>query len=120
MPGKAYGSFGLLLLLGLIFTGRIFKDNLKYRKTLHYSLLKIPVLGTYITKVYLAQFTQAVALLTTAKIPLLNSIQMVKKMIRFVPLQDALDKVEINILKGNSCVYASKKIPYSTTKLSLW
>jgi type II secretory pathway component PulF len=108
---KSYGSFGLLLLVSLVFIARFFKDNLKYRTTLHYSLLKIPVLGTFITKVYLAQFTQAVALLTTAKIPLLNSIQMVKKMIRFVPLQDALDKVEISILKGNSLSVCLKENP---------
>lgn len=99
---KTYGLYGLLLLLGLFFAGRLFKDNARYRKTLHYSVLKIPVLGTFITKVYLAQFTQAVALLTTAKVPLLNSIQMAKKMIRFVPLQEALDKVENSILKGSS------------------
>lgn len=108
---KRYGSFGIVLILGLIFIGRVFKDNLKYRTTLHYSLLKIPVLGTFISKVYLAQFTQAVALLTTAKIPLLNSIQMVKKMIRFVPLQDALDKVEYSILKGNSLSSSLKENP---------
>jgi type II secretory pathway component PulF len=108
---KTYGSIALLLILGLIFAGSIFKDNLKYRTTLHYSLLKIPVLGTFITKVYLAQFTQAVALLTTAKIPLLNSIQMVKKMIRFVPLQEALDKVENSILKGNSLSVSLKENP---------
>lgn len=99
---KTFGLYGLLLLVGLFFTGRVFKDNPQYRSALHYTVLKIPVLGTFITKVYLAQFTQAVALLTTAKVPLLNSIQMVKKMIRFVPLQEALDKVENSILKGNS------------------
>lgn len=99
---KTYGIYGLLLLTGLLFTGRIFKDNARYRNALHYLILRVPILGAFITKVYLAQFTQAVALLTTAKVPLLNSIQMVKKMIRFVPLQDALDKVENSILKGNS------------------
>jgi type II secretory pathway component PulF len=99
---KTFGVYGLLIIITLIFTGRILKDNAKYKKILHFSLIKIPIIGTFITKIYLAQFTQAVALLTTAKVPLLNSIQMVKKMIRFVPLQDALEKVENNILKGNS------------------
>jgi type II secretory pathway component PulF len=99
---QSFGVYIFLLLVGLIFIGRIFKDNPIYRNASHYSLLKIPILGTFIIKVYLAQFTQAVALLTTAKVPLLNSIQMVKKMIRFVPLQDALEKVENSILKGNS------------------
>lgn len=108
---KTYGFFVLLLFAGLFVTGRLFKDNTQYRKTLHYSILKIPVFGTFITKVYLAQFTQAVALLTTAKVPLLNSIQMVKKMIRFVPLQDALEKVENSILKGNSLSKSLKENP---------
>ena len=108
---KTYGSFGILLLLGLIITGRIFKENKKYRKTLHYSLMRIPIFGNFIIKVYLAQFSQAVALLTTAKVPLLNSIQMVKKMIRFVPLQDALEKVENSILKGNNLSVSLKENP---------
>jgi type II secretory pathway component PulF len=108
---KTYGIYGLLLLAGLLFTGRIFKDNPKYRNISHYLILRIPILGPFITKVYLAQFTQAVALLTTAKVPLLNSIQMVKKMIRFVPLQDALEKVENSILKGNSLSVSLKENP---------
>jgi type IV pilus assembly protein PilC len=108
---KTYGLYGLLLLISLFIAGRAFKDNARYRKTLHYLLLKIPVLGTFMTKVYLAQFTQAVALLTTAKVPLLNSIQMVKKMIRFVPLQDALDKVESSILRGGSLSASLKENP---------
>ena len=108
---KTYGVYGLLFLAGLFFTGRVFKDNVQYRSALHYFVLKIPVFGPFITKVYLAQFTQAVALLTTAKVPLLNSIQMVKKMIRFVPLQDALEKVENSILKGNSLSASLKENP---------
>lgn len=106
---KTYGIYGLFLLMGLIFAGRIFKDNPRYRNLSHHFILKVPILGTFITKVYLAQFTQAVALLTTAKVPLLNSIQMVKKMIRFVPLQDALEKVENSILKGNSLSVSLKE-----------
>lgn len=108
---QSYGIYLFLLLIGLIFIGRIFKDNPAYRNAAHYSLLRIPILGTFIIKVYLAQFTQAVALLTTAKVPLLNSIQMVKKMIRFVPLQDALEKVENSILKGNSLSTSLKENP---------
>jgi len=99
---KTYGFYSLLLLFIVFILGRVFKDNPQYRKIVHYSILKVPVLGSFINKVYLAQFTQAVALLSTAKVPLLNSIQMVKKMIRFVPLQDALEKVEKSILIGNS------------------
>ncbi|MBP1221740.1 type II secretion system F family protein [Flavobacterium sp. 1355] len=99
---KTYGLYFFLIFIGFIFSTQFFKDNAKYKKMLHYFLIKIPIVGPFMTKVYLAQFTQAVTLLTTAKVPLLNSIQMVKKMIRFVPLQEALEKVEESILKGNS------------------
>jgi type IV pilus assembly protein PilC len=99
---KTYGTYTLLLVIALFIAGNLFKENTKYKRVLHYSLLKIPILGAFISKIYLAQFTQAVTLLTTAKVPIVNSIQMVKKMIRFVPLQEALDKVENNILKGKS------------------
>jgi type II secretory pathway component PulF len=99
---KTFGLYFFLAFLLLLFSTQFFKDNAKYKKTLHYILIKIPIIGPFMTKVYLAQFTQAVTLLTTAKVPLLNSIQMVKKMIRFVPLQEALEKVEESILKGNS------------------
>jgi type IV pilus assembly protein PilC len=99
---KSYGLYTITFIVLLIFTGSFFKDNRKYKRVIHYFLLKIPILGSFTNKVYLAQFTQALALLTTAKIPILNSIQMTKKMIRFVPLQDALEEVEKSLLKGNS------------------
>lgn len=108
---KSYGLYSVLFLVGLFFLGNLFKDNIKYKRVLHYFLLKIPVLGAFTNKVYLAQFTQALALLTTAKIPILSSVQMVKKMIRFVPLQDALNEVEKSILKGNSLSTSLKNNP---------
>ncbi|RTY77497.1 type II secretion system F family protein [Flavobacterium sp. LS1P28] len=108
---KTYGVYSLLVFFIVFILGRMFKDNSQYRKIVHYSILKIPIFGSFLTKVYLAQFTQAVALLTTAKVPLLNSIQMVKKMIRFVPLQEALEKVENSILMGNSLSASLKEHP---------
>lgn len=98
-------SYGLLIIAGigmLVAFAIAMKDNYRYRKYLHYFALKIPVFGKFLLKVYTAQFTQAVALLTASKVPMLNSIQMVAKMIRFVPLQEALSEVEVEIMKGNS------------------
>lgn len=99
---KSYGGYLILFFVAIIILSSLLKDNFRYRKMCHYLLLNIPVFGAFISKVYLAQFTQAVSLLTNAKVPMLNSIQMVKKMIQFVPLQEALELVEQSILKGNS------------------
>ena len=92
-------------------------------------LLKIPVFGKFIKKVYLAQFTQAVSLLTSSKIPILNSIQLVSKMIQFVPLQEDLIKVEEGLMKGLSLnkslknlkkrINENRKIFFRTGKISI-
>ena len=99
---KVYGWMIFIAVGIFIITVRILKDNKKYTSGRDHLLIKVPVLGTFIKRVYLAQFTQAIALLTTAKVPMLTSVQMVKKMIRFAPLQEALEQVELSILKGNS------------------
>ncbi|MEL6809702.1 MAG: type II secretion system F family protein [Bacteroidota bacterium] len=62
--------------------------------------LRIPVLGRYLRRMYLVQFTQAMALLTHAKIPVVNGIHLVKQMIRFYPLEQTLDHIEKDILAG--------------------
>ncbi|RDI06665.1 type II secretion system F family protein [Flavobacterium sp. AG291] len=106
---KSYGLLFIFTIVVFVISGKLMKDNSKYKRTLHYILLKIPVFGSFLSKVYITQFTQAVALLTTSKVPMLNSIQMVSKMIQFVPLQDALEKVETGILKGQSLSESMKE-----------
>lgn len=106
---KDYGLYFFLLLLVIIIGFKFFNRNNRFKRILHYTLLKTPIFGKFISKVYLAQFTQAVSLLTSSKIPILNSIQLVSKMIQFVPLQDDLKIVENEILKGNSLNESLKK-----------
>jgi type IV pilus assembly protein PilC len=64
--------------------------------------LKVPFVGEFIRKVRIAQFTQAINLLTSAKVPLLNGIQLTKEMIDYYPLQVGLEKIEQDILTGKS------------------
>ena len=99
---KSYGWLFLVFIFGLIILMKVLNKNYKFKSILHNIILKTPVFGIFMTKIYLAQFTQAISLLTSSKVPILNSIQMVKKMISFVPLQQSLEKVEFSILKGNS------------------
>ncbi|MGP1994241.1 type II secretion system F family protein [Zobellia laminariae] len=99
---KDYGWVVLIVLLSIAVLRKTFSKKIWFRRNKDYFLLKIPYLGQFIKTVYLSQFTQAVSLLTSSKIPMLNSIQMVKKMISFIPLQEALTNVEAGILKGLS------------------
>lgn len=92
----------VLLFLGVLIIRKFIKNKIWYKKYTSILLLKIPFVGDLMRKMYIGQFTQAVALLTTAKVPVLNSIQLTKKMIDFYPLQMALEKVESKIVSGNS------------------
>jgi len=96
-------SYGLMIFIGMIalFSSRfLFNKQEWYRRFKDKFLTKLPFFGNFIKTVYLSQFTQAVALLSASKVPVINSIQLVKKMIAFYPLQDALESVEQSILQG--------------------
>ena len=70
---------------------------------------KIPFVGTFIKTVYLSQFTQAIALLTASKVPIVNSIKLVKQMIDFYPLNIALENVEQQLLRGDTLSHSLEK-----------
>tara|TARA_R110002050_G_scaffold26661_4_gene69958 strand:- start:1875 stop:3008 length:1134 start_codon:yes stop_codon:yes gene_type:complete len=99
---KSYGWLLLIIIIGLVFAKTFFNKKKWFKKLKGKLILKIPFIGDFVKTVYLSQFTQAIALLTSAKVPVVNSIQLVKQMIDFYPLQTALKGVEQNILQGHS------------------
>lgn len=96
------GLMLLLMFIALLVSQSYFNKKQWFKKYKAKLQLKIPFFGNFIKTIYLAQFTQAVALLTASKVPMLNSIQLVGKMIDFYPLQFALKSVEDNLFKGES------------------
>lgn len=99
---RDYGGLIVISMLTLFLVRRFLFNGEKIKRKKHQLLLRIPFLGSFIKTVYLAQFTQAAALLTSSKVPVLNSIQMVRQMISFYPLQDALVDMEQKIMSGTS------------------
>lgn len=97
-----YGWAMILLILSLISISIVLNKKKWFQKFKDQLILKTPFIGKFMKIVYLSQFTQAVSLLTVSKVPMVTSIQMVKEMIHFQPLQEALEKVGDAILKGNS------------------
>ena len=92
----------MIIILALVILKKAVSKKSWYKKYTAKIVLKIPFIGELMRKMYIGQFTQAVALLTTAKVPVLSSIQLTKKMIDFYPLQIALHDIESKILSGNS------------------
>lgn len=99
---KNYGWIFLVLIVGLLFLKPVLNKKIWFKKAKDKLILKLPFIGDFVKTVYLSQFTQAVSLLTASKVPVVNSIQLVKEMIDFYPLKNALEEVEQNILRGQS------------------
>jgi type IV pilus assembly protein PilC len=81
-------------------------------------LLRVPVIGNLVQKIYLARFCNSMRLLINAKLPLLRAIALIRQMIGFYPVESSLQKVEDDIMKGEPLykslqqfsVYPSKMI----------
>ncbi|WP_298759148.1 type II secretion system F family protein [uncultured Psychroserpens sp.] len=99
---KSYSLLILFSLLLLIILSRLIDKKGWYKQTKAALISKIPFIGNFVKTVYLSQFTQAIALLSASKVPIVNSISLVKEMIAFHPLTCALKKVENQLLNGNT------------------
>jgi type IV pilus assembly protein PilC len=91
-----------IAIIGIFIFVKVYRKKTWYRKFSSMVLIKIPFIGDFTRKVRIAQFTQAITLLTSAKVPLLNGIQLTKKMVNYYPLQHALTIVEADILNGKT------------------
>jgi len=63
-------------------------------------IIHIPLFGILLQKIYLARFCQSMALMVTARTPLIVSLDLVGKMVGYLPLERALKEVSLEIYKG--------------------
>ncbi len=105
----SYGWLLLILFIAIPFIRVTMKNNMVYKQWKDKIMGRLPFIGQFLKTVYLSQFTQAVALLTASKVPIVHSIQLVKQMINYHPLQWALDKVEHQLLLGSPLSTALKE-----------
>lgn len=103
------GLLIILTIVALIIFNMLAKKKVWYKRVKDRLLLKIPFIGKFLKTVYLSQFTQSMMLLTASKVPIVDSIKLVKKMIDFHPLTNALEDVEIEIMQGKSLSDSLKK-----------
>ena len=87
------------LVLAYIIYGKI-KKNLKARAYLSRIILKIPLVGKVVLKIYLTRFCQSMSLLLSAKTPLVEALEMTQAIVGFYPITKALEKARNNLLKG--------------------
>lgn len=90
--------FSLLSLC--IATTLYYKSTLIFRKISSRLILRIPYFNSYIVKIYLSRFANTLSMLMSAKIPLIQSLELAEKMIRFYPLENSLMHIRAQVLSG--------------------
>ncbi|WP_345954241.1 type II secretion system F family protein [Mucilaginibacter sp. PAMB04168] len=78
------------------------RKKIWFRKWSARLLLRLPVVGNLVQKIYLARFANAMRLLISARLPLLRAIALIREMIGFYPIESSLAEIESEILKGRS------------------
>jgi type IV pilus assembly protein PilC len=109
--------FFIFILVVIVFI-TAFRKKDTFRRIATGLLVKLPVVGSLVQKIYLARFCNSMRLLINAKLPLLRAIGLIRQMIRFYPLETSLKQVEDDIMKGQSLhqslqqfdIYPSKMI----------
>lgn len=92
---------GFMLIVILIAAG-IFavRKTDKFREVASQMLLKVPVIGNLVQKIYLARFCNSMRLLINAKLPLLQAIALIRQMIEYYPIESSLGLIEQDIMNG--------------------
>lgn len=93
------GIFLFLIVAGLI----LFKYFLKYRhfkKKCERFMLKIPVLGKLVTKVYLTRISQALSIMYSSGVPFLRSLSITKEVANNELYKEALENINTSVEDG--------------------
>lgn len=89
-----------LILIFLILSFIVLRKNESFRKKRQIFIGKLPYFGDMTKSIYMARFCSAMSLLIAARIPIVNAIALVRKMIDFYPIQAALEQVEKDLVNG--------------------
>jgi type IV pilus assembly protein PilC len=115
-----FSTFLMYFVLALIGLGAYFYSQRKeewYRKALGNFILKMPVFGPLMKKIYLARFCQSMTLLLSSKTPLVTTLELIEDMIGFYPLEEAMRETKKVILAGESLNVGLSKFPIFDKRL---
>ncbi len=88
-----------------------------YRKYSSALVMKTPVINKLVQKIYLARFCQSMNLLTAARTPLINALELVRKMIGFYPIEVSLEVVQKDIVAGAFLHKSLAKFPIYNARM---
>lgn len=89
-----------LIVCLIITTVMLYRANKRVNKIIANVLLALPLIKTIIMVNFLERFSRVMSMLVNSKVPLVESISLCRNTVSLSPLQDALARVEIDILTG--------------------
>jgi type IV pilus assembly protein PilC len=107
---RHYGWLILIALTGAAFAVYSLQKIREVRVWFSEKIIHFPLLGTLLQKIYLARFCQSMALMVSARTPLIVSLDLVGKMVGYIPLEKALKEVCQDIYKGKMLNEAMESI----------
>ncbi len=108
--------FLIFIVSGIIFY-KIYHKHIFFKKISSKIISRIPLFGKIYSGLYLARFCSSMSLLSSARVPLIRSIQLVKAMIGYYPIVDALDGIEIDIINGKTLNESMSRFPVFSYKM---
>lgn len=117
---QAHGSTVLLAILSTVLITYSQRRKRWYRSLSARVMLRIPVFGKMVKLSFLTRFTQSMALLSGASTPLVQSIELTRKMIRFLPMEESLAIIQKDVTQGSALhVAMAKHALYPSKMVSL-
>lgn len=99
-----FGSFMFWFLTAVIGGSVYFytqRREVWFRKASSSLVLRLPIFGPLIRKIYIARFCQSMGLLMESRTPLVKALDLVEEMIGFYPLEEAIRHARKEIMAGN-------------------
>lgn len=104
-----YIGYFFLLAFSLGIFMYIQRKSVWYRNFSSRVLLRLPVFGSIVKKIYMVRFCHSMALLIGSRTPMLQALRLVRNMIGFYPIEVALESIDREVMRGKSLNESMKK-----------
>jgi type IV pilus assembly protein PilC len=98
LTGSGLELFLLATISGILIATQ--KRKPWFRRQASALVIRIPLIGAIIRKIYLARFANAMSLMTASRIPMLQAIELTRQMVGFYPIEMSLAEVSKDVLSG--------------------
>lgn len=114
---KSYSLLMFLVIVIIVVIILSIRTKEYFRAWSSATMLKMPLFGEVVQKIYLTRYCQSMALLLSAKTPMIKALQLVKFMIGFYPFEKALEIMESDILHGKLLHQSMAQFPLFDTRI---